>query len=156
MNMNINELFQKNLDKITKALNDSNFFACVNLSNEMLRIADYLDFADAVFIGEFFESLFMNLDSTYRKYIIDDKTLNILKEEITNLISKLKSSLPPSDEEKVDLYNSMTKIRATVTKLQLESFRGEVTKKKSRGISKLAGEHIGELFENLEEPELDL
>jgi len=153
MNKDINEVFQKILEKIIIALNDSNFSACTALSNEMLRIADYSDFDDAVFVGEFLESLFMNIDSTYRKYVIEEKILNNLKEDIANLLSSVKDSIPQSDEAKVDLYNSMIKVRASVTKLQLASFRGEISKKKNKGIPRFTEEHIGDLFENIEDIE---
>jgi hypothetical protein len=152
MKKDVNEIFQKMFEKITKALGDSNFSACTALSNEMLRIADYSDFADGVFVGEFLESLFMNIDSTYRKYDIDKKIFDNLKEDIVNLLSYVKDSFPQSNEAKVDLYNSMTKVRASVTKLQLESFRGELTRK-SKGISRYTGEHIGEILGNIEDIE---
>ncbi len=143
MNVDINKIHQKNLEKITKALDDSNFRLSLNLSSDLIRISDYVDYADGVFIGEFFESLFLNLDHINRQYIIEENTLKNLKEDIINLISIIKNSLSPSGKKKADIYDLMTKIRATATRLQIETARGEKIRKKIK--------ESPELSDNIEE-----
>lgn len=127
----INTLYHKNLEKITKAVNDSNFSLCINLSNEMIRISDYLDFPDGVFISEYLESLFANINFIDDKFIIEEEIMNDLKKDINDLISILRISFPLDNNKKINLYNLITKIRVKTTRLQLESFRGENKKKKN-------------------------
>lgn len=127
--VDIIEIYQRLLGKIIKAMQDSNFALCTALSSEMIRVFDYLDFTDGIFIGEFLESLFMNIDFLNTKYIIEDTDINNLKNDLNNLIMVLKNSFPLNNAKKIKIYNLISDSRAKVTKLQLESFRGERKRK---------------------------
>lgn len=127
--VDIIEIYQRLLGKITKALESSDFFLCTNLSSEMIRVSDYIDFTDGIFLGEFLESLFMNLKSTNDSFIIEEEIIDNLKNDITNLITALEDSVPMSDAKKIRIYDLITDVRAKTSKLQLESFRGERKRK---------------------------
>ena len=148
----INKLYTKNLEKITKAVNDSNFSLCTHLSSEMIRISDYVDFPDGVFISEYLESLFGNINFIDENFIIEEAIMNDLKKDINDLISILRASFPLDDKKKVNLYDLITKIRMKTTRLQLESFRGENKKKKQSllGASMKRINKLPDLIEDLE------
>jgi hypothetical protein len=132
MNVDMTRICQEKFEKIKNALDESNFDLCTTMSSEMLRVSDYVDFPEGVFVGEFFESLFQNLDYTVKRYHIEDETMNDLKRQINELINKIKSSIPSKD--KSEIYDLMTSVRAKMTRLQLESFRGEKAKRRPKGI----------------------
>lgn len=148
----INKLYTKNLEKITKAVNDSNFSLCTQLSSEMIRISDYVDFPDGVFISEYLESLFGNINFIDENFIIEEAIMNDLKKDINDLISILRASFPLDDKKKVNLYDLITKIRMKTTRLQLESFRGENKKKKQSilGASMKRINKLPDLIEDIE------
>lgn len=129
MQVDINDINQKLLGKIIKAMENSDFALCTNLSSEMIRISDYVDFIDGIFFGEFFESLFSNINSINAEYVIEEAVINNLKSDIINLISILRDSIPLDDNNKINIYNLITNIRAKASRLQLESFRGERKRK---------------------------
>ncbi len=135
--VDIIEIYQRLLGKITKALETSNFALCTTLSSEMIRIFDYIDFTDGIFIGEFLESIFMNLNSINADFIIEEDIINNLKNDINNLITVLKNSFPLNNAKKIEIYDLITDVRAKITKLQLESFRGERNRKVGKKIPRI-------------------
>lgn len=147
MQVDIIEIYQKILGKIIKAAENSDFVLCTNLSGEMIRIADYVDFIDGIFLGEFFESLFANINSINADYIIEEAVINNLKNDIINLISILRESLPLDDNKKINIYDLISNIRAKITRLQLESYRGEKKRKIRRNI-------IGESIKRIKLPDM--
>lgn len=129
MQVDIIEIYQKILGKIIKAAENSDFALCTNFSSEMIRLSDYVDFMDGIFLGEFFESIFSNINLINNDFVIEEAVINNLKSDIINLISILRESIPLDDNKKIDIYNLMNDIRAKATRLQLESFRGERKRK---------------------------
>lgn len=149
MQINLGEIYQKNLDKIAKASNDSHFNLCAHMSTDMLRVSDYLEFGDGVFMGEFLESLFQNLDFLKSKYVIEDEEFDSLKPDIFKLIQNIKSPFPYDDESKIKIFDLMKNIRAKTTKLQLESIRGEKKRINSKKLS-LPPKLIAEIEDDFE------
>lgn len=137
MQVDIIEIHQRILGKIIKAAESSDFVLCTNLSSEMIRISDYVDFIDGIFIGEFLESLFANINSINAEYIIEETVINNLKNDIINLISILRDTFPLNNTKKIKIYDLITNIRAKTTRLQLESFRGERKRKIGRKIPRI-------------------
>lgn len=135
--VDIIEIYQKILGKILKATENSDFGLCTTLSSEMIRISDYVDFIDGIFVGEFLESLFANITSTNAEFIIEETVINNLKNEIINLISILRDSFPINNTKKIEIYDLITNIRAKITRVQLESYRGERKRKIERKIPRI-------------------
>jgi len=137
--IDIIEIYQRILGKIIKAVENSDFALCSTLSSEMIRLFDHLDFTDGMFIGEFLESLFSNINSINTEYMIEQTVINNLKIDITNLISVLIDSYPMTNTKKIKIYDLIADIRAKISKLQLESFRGE---RKRKIIRRIQGEPL--------------
>lgn len=130
MIIDTNIFYQNKFEKLINAVGDSKFALCGNLSSDMIRASDYIDFKDGVFIGEFFESLFGNIHAANQKYVVDEQMMNDLKEALINLISSFKGSFPPNDSEKINVYNLMVSVRAMTTKIQIKSSNGTYEMKK--------------------------
>lgn len=137
MQVDIIKLYQKSLGKMIKATEILDFALCINLSSEMIRISDYVDFIDGIYVGEFLESLFANISSTNDEFIIEEAVINDLKNEIINLISILRDSFPLDNTKKIKIYDLITNIRAKTTRLQLESYRGERKRRIDRKIPRI-------------------
>jgi hypothetical protein len=136
MLIDISKIYQKNFDKIINGINNSNFSLCANLSGDLIRIADDADFVDGVFISEILESLFINIDRIINNFIIEESIVVDLKNALIDSILILKDSFPVDDNKKINIYDSMSNIRAKISKLQLEAFRGEHEKKNVKGFLK--------------------
>lgn len=50
----------------------SRFRACSNISSDLIRASEFVEFQEGVFVGEFFETLFSNLGSTIGEFKAED------------------------------------------------------------------------------------
>lgn len=147
MIIDTNTFYQNKFEKLINAVGDSKFALCGNLSSDMIRASDYIDFKDGVFISEFFESLFGNIHAANQKCVVDEQIMNDLKEDLINLISSFKDSFPPNDSEIINVYNLMVNVRAMTTKIQVESSNGTYETKKKSQVKNLPG--LSEMIEQL-------
>lgn len=118
------EKFKNGIKSIEDALLKGNYRACKSYSSDMLRASDIADFPEGVFIGEFLESLFTNLDGLENRYELDPSVKEEMNEGIIPTLTSLQELIPAQDlDSKSKIYEQLIVSRYLVTKFQLKYWR---------------------------------
>lgn len=120
---NFIDRYIKHMSEIRTYLKKIDFGVCKNMSTELIKYSNFVDYPDGIFIAEFLESIFNNLDHVYGRYKIDKKEIENIVEKIETLIIKFQKFLQnPKETNMTELYNMMRDVRVIVTKTQLKYY----------------------------------
>lgn len=124
--------FKERLGTLHDHLEKTNFRVCENISTDLTRTSEFVGFAEGVFIGEFLESLFDNLNHVTRSFEVEQEEIEPIKNEIDNLIRLINESISNTEVNfKSRLYDKMVSVRYLVTKFQVKGYRETKRKKGS-------------------------
>lgn len=87
MEPEIIEKYKNRFSSLEEILRESNFAGASNISTEIIRVSEFLDIPELVFIGEFFESLFDNLKEIDMFFDFDQEIKNELNTKILSSIN---------------------------------------------------------------------
>jgi hypothetical protein len=130
------EDFQKKIrDKLLEIrlyLADSNYQACAANFTELTHIYVLLEDKTHLFITEYFEWLFTNLDSMNENTVPDKEKMKIINSKIENLLDYLIREIPiDTNEQIINMINLMIESRYEVSKMQLYTVNNRKLWKKS-------------------------
>ncbi len=121
MEPEIIEKYKNRFSSLEEILRESNFAGASNISTEIIRVSEFLDIPELVFIGEFFESLFDNLKEIDMLFDFDQEIKNELNTKILSSINIIRSSIPFEEPAiKATLFDNLVKLRSDVTKIQIK------------------------------------
>lgn len=114
MDKEIAEKFSNLFSNFKDTLREPNYVRVTRLSTELTRVSLFLDVPEFIFIGEFFEWLFLNL-----RHDLDKEHRILLDQEILSLINEIENNTPPfEDTFKLKLFDKLVKLRSDATKIQ--------------------------------------
>lgn len=117
MDQGIVEKFGNLFSNLKDTLKEPNYVGSAKLSTDLTRVSAFLDVPEFIFIGEFFEWLFINL----RGIVLDERIRVQLNDQILSLINELENANPPFDEKfKLNLFDKMVKLRSNATRIQVK------------------------------------
>lgn len=117
----LSEVFTELFTAIYDAVEENNFFACTNVSLDLIAFSELAGFKDGVFIGEVFEGLFSQLNALVKEYDLCDDELGQFKELTKQRVQIIADNYQKSDKNGV--YEALRDIRNDVTVLQMKTFR---------------------------------
>lgn len=128
MKVDCQKKFLDGLTKIESRITE--YLFCAKMSTDLIEFSDFSGFDVGVFIGEFLEALFLNLNQLNSEYDIDDKTIEKNNKYVLELIKIIKTSFPiNNDKKKAEIFEKMKKCRSSVSNLQFMCWRDELPKK---------------------------
>jgi len=131
LNEKIVEKLKEKLGIIERYSNEMRFKPCKNISTDIIRASEFMGCPEGIFIGEFFEALFINLYNLMDIFEISEEYIEPLNKEIAELIEFLIKSLPANDANtKSEIFDKMVRVRSIVTELQIKAFREEKFERK--------------------------
>ena len=117
MDQQIVEKFGNLFSNLKDTLKEPSYAGSKKLATELTRVSAFLDVPEFIFIGEFFECLFINL----RGIVLDERIRVQLNDQILSLINELENNSPPFDEKfKLNLFDKLVKLRSDATKIQVK------------------------------------
>ena len=133
--------YKEKLNSLYGMLAKSKFSVCENISSDFIRTSEFIGFPEGVFVGEFFEMLFSNMNNVYHDFKVNETEVESIKKEIGNLIQFLISNFPTENpNDKARVYDLMVGTRNAVTEFQVRSYReGERKRRIIRGSLSQAG-----------------
>lgn len=103
---------------------DSNYRACANTSTDLLRSSEFAKYPEGVFIGEFFEALFIELRQLSKAYNITKDDTEKIRSAVIPIIDFIEANIPITDiNKKGELCSLLMNARYIVTETQLLYFR---------------------------------
>ncbi|CAD6494190.1 MAG: hypothetical protein CHKLHMKO_00652 [Candidatus Argoarchaeum ethanivorans] len=124
------EKYKEILTEMAVQTKEFNIKSCSTISIDLTRMSVYFNFSEGVFISEFLEYLFDNLNHVVEKFEVEEKFKETAINEISELIEQLKEFITKRDEtKKIKMYNKMRDVRYLITKTQLDYYRLKKPKK---------------------------
>ncbi|MCL2641995.1 MAG: hypothetical protein FWD52_00545 [Candidatus Bathyarchaeota archaeon] len=117
----LSEIFADLFTAIRAAVEENNFFACTNISSELILVSELAGFKDGVFIGEVFESSFSQMRSLFNEYVFGSQELELFTESTKQYIQIIADNYENPD--KTQVYEALKNIRNDITVLQIKTFR---------------------------------
>jgi hypothetical protein len=114
----LNQISEEYFSSLFDSLDKSNFMSCASISSDFIKFSEIIDFNDGVFIGEIFESVFMQITTEISKYQVTDEEINELKVGLNKSITIVSSIYNESDKN--ELYNILKEMRLITTKFQFK------------------------------------
>lgn len=131
--MDLFEKFREKLEYLKENSSRSRFQACENMSTDIIRTSEFVGYPEGVFVGEFFESLFSNINSVLNFFNVKEEDIRPIQKEIEELIELFSTSLSSNDVNvKSALYDKIVRVRYLVTEFQIRNYREGTRKKRIR------------------------
>lgn len=110
-------VFEECLQDMIKLVGEPNLRGCFIIATDLTRSSALSDFKRGVFIAEILENVFVQVGSTFDKYVVskDDE-----KEIIDNMTQNLSALLSDYKGDKVKLYDILEDLRFTATMFQIK------------------------------------
>jgi len=122
---------RERLEILRNNLSEENFQACENMSTDILRASEFVNFSEGVFIGEFFEALFTNVKLLTSAFNIEKKDIERIQASIIPIVDFIKANMPIAGaDKKAQFYDLLLTARYLVTEIQISYWR--MTKPKKR------------------------
>jgi hypothetical protein len=86
--------FKERLDILRNNLSEENFQACENMSTDILRSSEFVNFSEGVFIGEFFEAMFSNVKLLTYGFNVEKKDVEKIQASIFPIVDFMKANIP--------------------------------------------------------------
>lgn len=75
----IGDIIEDNLDEIQKYIQKGNYYACANISFDLLTISILSNFKKGIFISTILKNTFLQIDSIIEQYEFNEDERNIIK-----------------------------------------------------------------------------
>jgi hypothetical protein len=128
--INLLNVFKENISRVIKYVNEFNYFGCSVVTRDLTATFLYCGSRKGVFISEFLEWLFKNMDEELH----DKRTSEKIQEKLVNFLKEIKDIDIFDEKQDIRLINKMIEIRYEVTFVQREAWE---TRRKLKGLSKL-------------------
>jgi len=128
--VDLDRYFERELRNMKELISEFNTYSCGRVATDLTKICIIFEFPVGVFIGEFLEDIFNELESL-KEYNLKDKAKEEIIDKIKDLLSYLLNNLHIlfSNTLSEDIIKKMIDLRYVVTKVQIEVFR---TKRRRR------------------------
>lgn len=122
--MDFVEAFRAKMPMFRGFLVDSNFKACANAATDLLRASEFAKYPEGVFIGEYFEALFIELRGLVGAFEVKKEDVEKMQKAVNSIIDFIEANIPITDtDKKAELYSLLLNARYIVTENQLTYFR---------------------------------
>jgi len=126
----LEQYLAKELKNIREQISDFNTFSCEKIATDLTKIFAIFEFPIGVFVGEFLEEIFGELDEL-KEYDLKEEVKKKILNKILDFLDYLLANpnVLCGQDLPQDIVKKMVDLRYIVTKNQIEVFR---TKKKRR------------------------
>lgn len=114
----IHQIFEEYFFSLTEPVKQSNYRSCANISSDIIKISEIIGFDDGVFIGEIFESIFLQIATELSNYQASEEEQQTLKINLLTSISQISKCYEEPDKTK--LYDNLKGMRLLTTKFQYQ------------------------------------
>ena len=122
--MDFIEKFRERVSTLKELSQAENFKGCANLSTDLLRASEFAKYPEGIFIGEFFESLFLNIRSLTTKFQVEKNDIENIQKAVLPTIEFAQANIPFTiDEKKARFFDLLLDSRCIVTETQITYFR---------------------------------
>ncbi|GAB6286052.1 MAG: hypothetical protein STSR0009_22530 [Methanoregula sp.] len=110
------QIFEEYFLSLVHPLEEANFRSCGCISNDIILYSEIVGFDDGVFIGEVFESIFLEIDTEITRFQASDENLQLLIVNLRKFIGVVSKCYVGTDKN--DLYTALKEMRLITTKFQ--------------------------------------
>ncbi len=115
------KLFDENIDEIQKYIQKGNYYACANISFDLLLVSLLADFKEGIFVWNLVKNTFLQIDLLLEQYEIDEEERNVIKNNCNNNIKKLqKFYYQDNDDGDEDIFNILVEFTVISTKTEFK------------------------------------
>jgi hypothetical protein len=114
----VHQIFEEYFFSLIEPVKQSNYRSCAVISSDIIKYSEIIEFEDGVFIGEIFESIFMQITTELSNYQASEEEQQVLKTNILFSISSISKCYEEPD--KTILYNNLKEMRLFTTRFQYQ------------------------------------
>ncbi|MCL2258169.1 MAG: hypothetical protein FWC14_08310 [Candidatus Bathyarchaeota archaeon] len=117
----LSEILNNLFSSLLNTIENMQFFGCANIATELTHVSKLADFKDGVFIGEVFESTFIQIGELQRDFTVVNNEFILFKETTKADIQSIMKVYSDAEKNKTVIYDALKNIRYNATVLQLKT-----------------------------------
>jgi len=114
----VNQIFKEYFFSLVEPVKQSNYRSCASISSDIIKFSEIIGFDDGVFIGEIFESIFMQITNELSNFQSSEEEQQGLKTNILTSIGLISKCY--EEPNRTELYNALKEMRLITTKFQFQ------------------------------------
>lgn len=112
------KIFDEYMEEIQKYIQKGNYYACTNVSVDLLTLSILADFKDGIFIWNSLKNTFLQLDLFFEQYEINEEERNRIKNNCKDNIEKLQKFYCENNNNSENIFKIL--VEFTVLPIQVE------------------------------------